>query len=61
MLFSPAKITVNCMEQNFDLTKSSVVIANTIQKRKRKRKIYLDVTNKCQHVTENECEIDQQG
>ena len=49
------------MEQNFDLTKSSVVIANTIQKRKRKRKIYLDVTNKCQHVTENECEIDQQG
>ena len=47
------------MEQNFDLTKSSVVIANTIQKRK--RKIYLDVTNKCQHVTENECEIDQEG
>ena len=27
-----------------------VVITNTIQKRK--RKIYLDITNKCQHVTE---------
>ena len=27
-----------------------IVITNTIQKRK--RKIYLDITNKCQHVTE---------
>ena len=27
-----------------------IVITNTIQKRK--RKIYFDITNKCQHVTE---------
>ena len=42
------------MEQNleitkFDITKSSL-IANTIQERK--HKIYLDITNKCQQVTE---------
>ena len=42
------------MEQNleiakFDLTKSSL-ITNTIQKRK--HKIYLDIVNKCQHVSE---------
>ena len=47
------------MEQTLDLTKSSVIITITIQKRK--RKIYLDITNKCQHVIENECETDQQG
>ena len=35
------------MEQNLDLI---LVIKNTI--RKRKRKIYLDITNKCQQVTE---------
>ena len=33
---------------NLDLTK--LVLTNTIQKRK--RKIYLDITNKCEHVTE---------
>ena len=36
------------MEQNLDLTKSSfLVITKTIHKRK--RKIYLDITNKWQH------------
>ena len=37
-----------------------LVIANTIQKPK--RKIYLDITNKCQqHLTKDECETDQHG
>ena len=31
-----------------------LVITNTIQTPK--RKIYLDITNKCQHVTKDECE-----
>ena len=35
---------------NFDLTKEILVLTNTTQKRK--HKIYLDITNKCQHVTE---------
>ena len=35
------------------------VITNAIQKRK--RKIYLDITNKCQHVIKDECQTDQQG
>ena len=43
------------MEQNLDITKARfneilVIQTNTIQKRK--RKIYLDITNKCYHVTE---------
>ena len=33
-----------------------LVITNTIQKPE--RKIYLDITNKCQHVTKEECETD---
>ena len=33
---------------NLDLTK--LVLTNTIQKRK--RKIYLDIMDKCEHVTE---------
>ena len=37
------------MEHNLDLTKSSfLVITKTIHKRK--RKIYLDITNKWQHA-----------
>ena len=36
-----------------------LVITNTIHKRK--RKIYLDITNKCQHVIKDECQTDQQG
>ena len=36
-----------------------LVITNTIQKPK--RKIYLDITNKCQHVTKDEYETDEQG
>lgn len=35
-----------------------LVITNTI--RKPKRKIYLDITNKYQHVTKDECGTDQQ-
>ena len=35
-----------------------LVIANTIEKPK--RKIYPDITNKCHHATEDECETDQQ-
>ena len=36
-----------------------LVITNTIQKSK--RKIYLDITNKCQHVRKEEYHTDQQG
>ena len=36
-----------------------LVITNRIHKRK--RKIYLDITNKCQHVIKDECQTDQQG
>ena len=36
-----------------------LVITNTIHKRK--REIYLDLTNKCQHVIKDECQTDQQG
>ena len=36
-----------------------LVITNTIHKCK--RKIYLDITNKCQHVIKDECQTDQQG
>ena len=35
-----------------------LVITNTIKKPK--RKIYPDITNKCHHVTKDECETDQQ-
>ena len=43
------------IEQNLDITnldsfKVILVMPNTIQKRE--RKIYLRITNKCQHVTE---------
>ena len=34
-----------------------LVITNTIQKRN--HKIYLDVTNNCQHVTKGDCQTDQ--
>ena len=34
-------------------------ITNTIHKRK--RKMYFDITNKCQHVIKGECQTDQQG
>ena len=37
----------------------TLVITNRIHKRK--RKIYLDITNKCQHVIKDECQTDQQG
>ena len=52
------------MEQNFDITSLDLVnvIMNTIQKRK--RRIYLDITNKCQHVTErakDECTTDKRN
>ena len=36
-----------------------LVITNTIHKRK--REIYLDLTNKCQHEIKDECQTDQQG
>ena len=36
-----------------------LVITNTIQKCN--YKIYLDVTNNCQHVTKGECQTDKQG
>ena len=36
-----------------------LVITNTIQKSK--RKIYLDIMNKCQHVIKDECQTDQPG
>ena len=35
-----------------------LVITNTIEEPK--RKIYLDITNKCRHATKDECETDQQ-
>ena len=35
------------------------VITNTIHERR--RRIYLDITNKCQHVIKDECQTDQQG
>ena len=34
-------------------------MTNTIHKRK--RKMFLDITNKCQHVIKDECQTDQQG
>ena len=34
------------------------VLTNIIHKGK--RKIYLDITNKCEHVIKNECQTDQQ-
>ena len=38
------------------------VITNTMSIHKRKRKIYLDITNKCpQHVIKSECQTDQQS
>ena len=40
ILFSPAKITIKCMEQKFEI----LVITNTIQKHK--CKMYLDIRNK---------------
>ena len=36
-----------------------LVITNIIHKGK--RKIYLDITNKCEHVIKDECQTDQQG
>ena len=36
-----------------------LVIMNTIHKRK--RKIYLNIMNKCQHAIKDECQTDQQG
>ena len=36
-----------------------LVITNTIHKHK--CKIYLNITNKCQHVIKDECQTDQQG
>ena len=36
-----------------------LVITNTIHERK--RKIYLDIANKCQHVIKHECQTHQQG
>ena len=36
-----------------------LVITNTIHKRK--RKIYLDITNKCQRVIKDKCQIYEQG
>ena len=36
-----------------------LLITNRIQKRKRGK--HLDITNKCQHVTRDKCETDQQG
>ena len=54
MIFiSPAKVTVKCMEQklnNKPRYNEILVITSTIQKPK--CKMYLDITNKCQHVTE---------
>ena len=37
---------------NLDLKLLNEMITNTIQKRKSKGKIYLDITKKCQHMTE---------
>ena len=36
-----------------------LVITSRIQKPK--RKMYPDITNKCQHATKDECETNQQG
>ena len=36
-----------------------LIIINKIHTRK--RKIYLDITNKCQHVIKDESQTDQQG
>ena len=38
---------------------NEILITNTIQKRN--RKIYLDITNKCEHVIKDECQTEQQG
>jgi len=42
-----------------ELRFNEILITNTIQKRN--RKIYLDITNKCQHVIKDECQTEQQG
>ena len=39
--------------------KEILVITNTIQKHN--RKIYLDITNKCEHMIKGESQTDQQG
>ena len=44
------------MKQNLDIT--NLDITNTIEKPK--RKMYPDITNKCHHATNDECETDQQ-
>ena len=46
------------MEQNLDLTKSSL---KRTQYTSTNAKIYLDITNKCKHVIKDECQTDQQG
>ena len=38
-----------------------LLITNRIQKRKCGKHLDIHVTNKCQHVTKDECETDQQG
>ena len=44
-----------CNEPRFN---EILVITNAIQKRK--SKIYFDITNKCQHLTKDECETDHE-
>ena len=58
--FSLAKVTIKYMEQNLDITNLDIrilVITNAI--RTPKRKIYPDITNKCYHLTKDECETDK--
>ena len=50
-ILQPGKVILKCMEQNLHITNLE----------KPKRKIFLDITNKCQQVTKDACETDQQG
>ena len=52
------QLNLNLMEQNLDFNEI-LVTTNTIHKHK--YKIYLNITNKCQHVIKHECQTDQQG
>ena len=52
------QLNLNLMEQNLDFNEI-LVTTNTIHKHK--YKIYLNITNKCQHVIKHEYQTDQQG
>ena len=58
----PGQNYIKILEQNLDIGEprfnESLVITNTIQKRK--SKINFDITTKCQHVTKDECQTDHE-